>query len=149
MREFKHRFRVNANLEQVAAFHSSSSALKLLTPPPMFIQFHSVEAMSENSLADFTMWLGPIPIRWTAKHFDFKGSSGFSDCQVRGPFESWTHVHHFEKIHNGLTEIEDHIQAEPGKGLWRVLLSNFMWINLPVLFSYRSWATRRAVEQKS
>ncbi len=145
MRTFSHRFRVKASLNQVTAFHSDTRALKMLTPPPMIVSFNNVEPLSEGSLSDFTIWLGPIPIRWVAEHQDIH-QCGFRDIQVRGPFQVWEHTHTFTPLTENYTEVLDEIQGEPSRHLFQGILSRFMWLNLPFLFGYRAWRTKRALE---
>lgn len=146
MKQFKHRIRVKAPLSAVAAFHRDSRALKQLTPPPVFVQMHRVEPLAENSVADFTMWMGPIPVRWVAVHTEVDPLRGFTDHQVSGPFAHWVHRHTFEPYDAATTDVIDEIQADYGKGL-SGLLSRFMWLNLPIMFAYRGLVTRRAVEK--
>jgi ligand-binding SRPBCC domain-containing protein len=87
------------------------------------------------------MWLGPLPIRWTAVHSQLS-SQGFMDTQQRGPFKSWRHRHTFQQLNAWTTGVIDEIEAEPGS-----LISRFMWLNLPILFAYRAWRTRRALRK--
>lgn len=140
MRTYRHTFSVNASLDAVAEFHRSSAALRQLSPPPMIVQFHQIDPMAEGSISDFTMWMGPFPIRWVAVHSDVTARHGFTDSQQRGPFRTWVHRHTFREIDATTTEVIDKIEAEPGN-----LLSRLMWLNLPVLFAYRGWRTRRAL----
>ena len=141
-RKYAHAFQVNASLEDVAQFHRDSRALRLLSPPPMFIQFHEVQPLAEASLADFTMWLGPLPIRWKARHSEVNPMNGFIDVQEAGPFKTWVHRHSFSRIDANQSEVCDEIEATPGG-----LVSRLMWLGLPVLFAYRAWATRRSLER--
>lgn len=141
MEQYEHRFIVNAPLTAVSEFHRDSRALRLLTPPPVWVQFHNVEPLAEGSVADFTMWLGPLPVRWTAVHSQVT-PHGFSDSQKRGPFKRWTHRHSFRELGDGRTEVVDEIEAEPGN-----LISRFMWLTLPILFAYRGWRTRWALRR--
>ena len=146
MKTFTHRFRVNAPLERVSAFHSDSRALKMLTPPPIIVTFHHLEPLGEGSLADFTMWFGPIPTRWRAVHSAVDPQRGFTDTQESGPFAYWQHCHTFTPIDENTTLVEDTIQAQSGKHVFYGLVSRLMWLTLPLLFAYRAWRTRRAVE---
>jgi len=146
MKSFKHRFQVRASLTRVAEFHHDTRALKQLTPPPLIVQFKDLQPLGEGSIADFTMWFGPLPIHWVAKHSEVDRLSGFTDTQITGPFEQWIHRHSFIALDEHLTEVHDHIKAQPGKGLIRGLVSRFMWFNLPILFAYRAWRTKRALE---
>lgn len=144
---FRYQFTVRSPLEQVAAFHHSPAALRQLNPPPIVVQFHRIEPLAEGSRADFTLWVGPIPVRWRALHFNVDPLMGFSDIQEAGPFRSWEHRHQFRCIDAQTTEVSEEIQAEFGQGFWNGLVSRGMWLGLPVLFAFRAWATRRACEK--
>ncbi len=149
MRKFDHQFEVAAPLTRVAEFHRDARTLRLLTPPPALVQFHMVQPMREGSVADFTLWLGPIPVRWVAVHHDIDAQIGFTNSMMKGPFEAWVHQHRFEALDENRTRITDTIQALPGPHPFWGLISKLMWNNLPVLFAYRSWRTRRALEKPS
>lgn len=144
IKRFRHRFHVRAPVQLVAQFHRDSRALKQLTPPPVFVQLHRADPLAENSITDFTMWLGPLPVRWVAVHTEVDPLRGFQDSQVRGPFARWEHRHSFLPLDETATEIIDEIQAEFAGGFWG-LIGRFMWFNLPVMFAYRGWVTRRAL----
>jgi ligand-binding SRPBCC domain-containing protein len=147
MRIFEREFVVAAPLNKVAEFHRDARALRTLTPPPVFVQYHMVQPMREGSVADFTMWLGPIPVRWVAVHRDVDPEKGFTDAMMRGPFEAWVHQHRFEIIDANQTRIIDTVQALPGAHPFWGLISKLMWNNLPFLFAYRSWRTRRILQK--
>ena len=147
MRNYQHRFTVKAPIDQVVAFHRDTKALKRLTPPPVYVSFKDVQPLAENSRADFTMWLGPIPLHWSALHSDVHPTNGFTDTQVKGPFESWVHRHIFERVGENSTAVVDEIQAQPGEHFFWGLVSRLMWTSLPLLFAYRARQTRRALEK--
>jgi ligand-binding SRPBCC domain-containing protein len=146
---FTNEFTVKAPLEAVVKFHRDTRALKKLSPPPMVVQLHRVDPMAEGSVSEFTMWLGPIPIRWHAIHSQV-GPTGFIDTQKQGPLAFWQHTHHFQTLEDGQTRVQDRVeyQHHPGiQGLFtRVLFSK---VGLIALFTYRKWATRRALKEKS
>ena len=53
-------YRVNAPLEQVAAFHRRSANMVDITPPPILVRMHAApEELSEEDQMTFTLWLGP------------------------------------------------------------------------------------------
>jgi len=147
MRQFSHCFEVRAPIERVAEFHRDTQALRKLSPPPMFVTFNKLQPLAEGSLADFTLWLGPIPVRWVAVHSAVDPRQGFTDSQKIGPFDTWVHRHTFRSLGDQLTEVIDEIQAEPGKQFVGGLVSRLMWLGLPVLFAYRAWQTRRSLEK--
>ncbi len=138
---YRHSFFVKAPLADVAEFHKETSALKALMPPPLSVRFNEVQPLAEGSVADFTMGVGPVSVRWVAVHSEVTEMNGFVDTQKEGPFRSWRHRHTFQALDEGTTEVIDEIDAEYGSAI-----SRFMWLNLPVLFAFRAWATKKALE---
>jgi ligand-binding SRPBCC domain-containing protein len=148
MKRYSHHFQVQAPLGSVADFHQDSRALKGLTPPPLIVSFNKVDPLAEGSVVEFTMWLGPLPIRWVATHSEVDPMQGFTDSQTSGPFEVWVHRHSFESVDDNTTTVTDQIQAKPSNHPFSGIISRFMWLTLPILFAYRSRQTRRALERK-
>lgn len=140
---FKFETVVKASLERVLVFHNDSYALKLLTPPPIIITFDRVDPISENSESQFTMWFGPIPIRWVAVHKNVILPNTFTDVQKKGPFKYWEHKHTFQWLNENSTMIIDEIFYKPGSGIFYGLISRFMGYSLPMLFTFRGWVIRR------
>jgi ligand-binding SRPBCC domain-containing protein len=150
MHTFDHRFTVRAPLAAVAEFHGDTRALRALTPPPMFVQLHHFDPLAEGAVAEFTLWLGVLPIRWVAVHTDVDKQRGFTDTMARGPMAHWVHRHTFASTSPNRTDVTDHIEYEYKPGLaglvGRLLMSR---PGLAFLFAYRGWATRRAVERRA
>lgn len=136
-------FQVNAPLETVVDFHSRSSSMGAITPPPVIVRVHSApEVLQDGDEMDFTLWLGPFPIRWRAQIEDVS-EQGFVDRQLDGPFAQWEHTHSFIPVDPHTTRVIDEIQAEyRPHWFWR-LVGMGMWINMPVLFAFRAWKTKR------
>lgn len=144
---FEYRFRVPASLAAVRAFHGSTSVLRELTPPPMVAQIHEFGALEDGMVARFTLWFGPIPIRWTARH-EGVSEHGFTDVQIAGPMATWRHTHHFRALSDIETEVNEHIEYAhpPGlRGLGTRLL--FARTGLRALFAYRAFVTRRRAKR--
>jgi len=144
----RHQFRVRAPLARVAEFHSRTTSLALLTPPPMIARIHRAPTIQrEGDEVDFTMWLGPLPIRWIAR-IDSVSETSFADRQVRGPFRHWLHRHTFTPLDAETTDVIDEVQAAlKAHWLWGAV-GLIMWLAMPLLFAYRGWKTRRALETK-
>lgn len=149
MSNFDYSFTVDAPLEAVADFHHDTSALKKLAMPGMFVQLHDVEPLDEGSVSKFTMWLGPLPLPWKAVHSNV-GPNGFTDTQESGPAAKWVHTHTFTPISPTQTRVDEHVVYEHKPGL-KGLLTRFLFAkpNLTIMFSYRQWATRRALADQS
>ncbi len=140
---FDYSFTVPASLEAVRAFHGDTSALKRLTPPPTIVQLHAIEPLAEGSVSRFTLWVGPLPLRWTAVHRNVS-PRGFTDVQTEGPARKWEHTHTFVPVSATVTEIREHIEYEHKRGFWGVVTRLlFSKPNLTLMFAYRRWATRR------
>lgn len=146
MQTFDYSFTVPAPLAVVSAFHYDTRALKQLTPPPVFVQLHAVEPLGEGSVSEFTMWFGPLPVRWVAVHSSVS-DNGFTDRQEGGLMKRWEHTHRFTSMSDDLTQIHEHIEYEHHKGI-RGLLSRVLFSRpaLGFLFAYRKRVTRRAMD---
>lgn len=142
MPTFDFRFTVPAAPSAVREFHRDTSALRRLTPPPVLVQFHNIEPLAEGSTSEFTLWIGPLPIRWTAVHRDVT-DAGFTDIQAKGPAKKWEHTHSFVPLSDRETEIHEHIEYEHQRGFWGLVTRLlFARPNLWGMFTYRKWITR-------
>lgn len=148
MPSFQSQFTVAAPVADVAAFHRDVRVLKALSPPPLFVRVHQFEPLAEGSLAEFTLWVGPLPIRWRARHSNVDPLHGFTDTQVKGPLASWIHTHHFEAISSVASRVTDEVKYTYRPG-WAGWLSRLFFAPLPLrfLFFYRKLATRRGVKR--
>jgi ligand-binding SRPBCC domain-containing protein len=147
---FNHTFTVQAPLEQVAAFHKDTRVLQWLTPPPVIIRLHRFDPLEEGAVAEFTLWFGPLPLRWVAIHQDFHPLFGFTDIQQRGPFKRWAHRHIFIAESEDRTLVSDSVDYEHYPG-WKGWLTRLLFPP-PVfyfVFAYRQWVTRRGVRRRS
>ena len=113
---FNYRFIVPAPIEAVREFHSDTSALKRLTPPPTIVQLHGIEPLAEGSVSEFTLWVGPLPLKWRAIHRNVS-ATGFTDIQTQGPAGKWEHTHTFHPLTEDKTEIREHIEYEHQAGI--------------------------------
>ncbi|MEM7031381.1 MAG: cyclase [Chloroflexota bacterium] len=140
---FDHNFVVNEPLEKVAAFHRLPSILKQLTPFPIIVQVRRFDPLAEGSIADFTLWFGPLPIHWIAVHTGVDYQRGFVDTQQSGPLKSWVHTHTFVIEGDNATKVYDHIEYEHHSGL-KGLLTRLLFpkVGLLGLFTYRKMVTR-------
>ena len=94
---------------------------------------------------DFTMWLGPLPVRWLAR-IEAVSPNGFSDRQLVGPFAEWVHRHSFIKVSEQATDVLDEIALNLRNHplWWSIGLG--MRMGMPFLFAYREWKTKRMLE---
>lgn len=143
---FEHRSVIAAPPAAVMAFHEDPRALQRLTMPPVVVQLVRDDRRSlTEGVIVFTMWLGPIPVRWVAQHAPGPIATSFTDRMLEGPVARWEHHHIFEPVEGG-TALIDRIALAHKPG-WRGWLTRLVFDGLPlrILFTYRHWVTRRAV----
>ncbi len=143
---YRHQFRVRAPLAAVREFHAGSASMAAITPPPIVVRVTSApERLREGDEMAFTLWLGPLPVKWVA-HIENVSERGFSDRLVSGPFESWTHRHSFVRLGETRTAVRDEVRARLRRHILWGPVGLAMWLGLPLLFAYRARQTRRLLE---
>ena len=145
--KFHHRFRVNASLSEVASFHRLATSMSAITPPPMRVEVHQAPSeLSDGDEMDFSLNFGLFRLRWLARIEDMS-EAGFTDRQLHGPFQEWSHRHSFNQIEANVTEVDDQVLAQVKRPLVGRLLGWSMWLGMPFLFAYRGWKTRSLLER--
>ena len=76
-----------------------------------------MEPLAEGSRSEFSMWFGPVPLRWMALHSDVHGLRGFTDTQESGPLQTWQHTHRFEGLDEQCTQVNEQVEYEYKSGL--------------------------------
>ena len=143
---YRHRFQVHAPLAGVAEFHSRAGSMAAITPPPILVRIHRApEVLQDGDEMDFTLWLGLLPVRWTAQ-IEAVSPAGFTDRQRRGPFAAWAHRHSFIAIDERTTEVIDEVTLKFRPHLLWGPVGLSMWLGLPVLFAWRAWKTKKLLE---
>jgi ligand-binding SRPBCC domain-containing protein len=135
---FEISFKVNAPVAAVSAFHRDTRTLRLLTPPPMIVQLHQVDPLAEGSISTFTLWFGPLPIRWKAVHSEVDPASGFTDTQAEGPLLHWRHRHAWRPLDEKSTLMTERVEYQHHPGLQGALTKIlFSTLGLKAMFLYR------------
>jgi ligand-binding SRPBCC domain-containing protein len=143
---FEHRSVLATSAERLVAFHADPGALARLAMPPTFIRVVRDDRVSlTEGEIEFNLWLGPLPVRWVARHEPGPIQTAFTDRMLRGPMAHWEHQHIFQPLEDGAMLI-DRITLGHKAG-WRGLFTRLLFDGLPlrILFIYRHWRTRRAL----
>lgn len=147
-RIYEKRSVMKSSLERLVGFHEDPNVFSRLAPPPIFIQ---VRQDNRTSLTTgdlhFTLWFGPLPVRWHARHQPGLTPSSFVDVMVSGPLASWHHEHIFSSVPGGV-ELLDRVTFSHKNGL-AGLFTRLFFDGLPlrILFFYRHLRTRMAIER--
>ena len=143
---YRHSFQVSATLAQVAEFHSRAASMAAITPPPILVRMHTAPSvLADSDQMDFTMWLGPLPVRWLAR-IEAVSPTGFTDRQLQGPFAEWVHRHTFAAVDEQTTEVIDEVTIRLRPHPFWGAVGLGMLLGLPILFAFRGWKTRRLLQ---
>jgi len=132
---FVHRSIVPGSAEDVFRWHERPEALWDLTPSRWVRIEQRVGGVRDGGRVILSIGLGPLRIRWEARHYGYVRGQQFSDEQIRGPFRTWRHTHRVEALDSSRSLYEDRIEyALPGghlvqrltDGLVRRLLSGIL-----------------------
>jgi uncharacterized protein len=148
---FTHHSTIPTTTAQMIAFHEHPRAFAKLTPPPIFVQMHrnALKSLTEGEV-EFTLWFGPIPARWIARHEPGPTTTSFADRQIKGPLKAWRHEHIFTEVSDGV-ELTDCITYEHQPGGWWGIFTRLFFnrMMLRVLFTYRHLRTRLGVRREA
>lgn len=105
-----HRSELNAPPAEAFAWHERPGALERLLPPWERLRVLEREGgVADGARALVALRLGPLRLRWEARHRDYEAGRSFRDEQVRGPFARWVHTHRFLEREDGGTTLEDEV----------------------------------------
>jgi ligand-binding SRPBCC domain-containing protein len=131
------------------AFHERADVLPLLTPPwaPMEVEkaAPNLHVGAEAHLK--VRLLGPLRVKWLARHTVYEPPHRFVDEQIRGPFKKWRHEHRIEETANGARLIDDVDYILPLGPLGWMANGLMVRRQLKRMFAYRHAVTRKHVER--
>ena len=149
MLQFKYSSVIDAPVDIVWKFHERIDVLQLLTPPWQPVQVIRREGGLEvGAITEFRLNLGPLPLTWLARHTECEKYHSFTDQQISGPFEHWTHQHKFES-ENAKTRLTDEIFfSMPGGDPVEFVSGWLVQMQLDAMFRYRHQITKKECESK-
>ncbi|SHG02613.1 hypothetical protein SAMN02745206_03124 [Desulfacinum infernum DSM 9756] len=130
---------VPAPVEGVFSWHERPGALERLTPPWEQLEvLQSPGGLREGAEALLRLRLGPLRLRWKARHTDYDPPAFFADEQVSGPFAFWRHEHRFDPAGPRATRMTDLIRYRlPGPAGMHQVLEPLVAARLKRTFQYR------------
>lgn len=137
--ELRTRTVVDAPIEKTFAFFSKAANLGLITPHAMQFRIVGVvPPMASDATIDYTLNLGPLPVRWRTRIATWEPGRCFVDLQEAGPYRLWWHEHTFERD-GERTVMEDRVYYLPPLGvLGRLANRLFIAAMLKKIFRYRA-----------
>ncbi len=132
-------------IDQAFAYHDRPGALMRLIPPWESVTIlRSDNSLQPGSEVELKTKLGPLSIRWLARHELYHPPRLFSDIQVSGPFAYWHHAHRFETgADPESSRMCDTVDYRlPGGAIGAVLGAGKALRTLDAMFAYRHRTTR-------
>ncbi len=126
-------------LPEVFAFFGRAQNLGLMTPKSMALTIQGPPPLrcETGTSINYTLALGPLPMRWRTVIEAWQEPNFFVDAQHEGPYRCWWHEHHF-KSDGGATHMEDRVfYAPPGGPLAGVPNALVVQRKLARIFAYR------------
>lgn len=109
---FRRRSPIAAPASELFAWHAREGAFERLSPPWERVRVRSRSGtIKDGDTLDLEVKLGPVPLRWRARHQDYEEGRQFCDIQEGGPFKLWKHVHRVEG-EDGSSVLDDDITYE-------------------------------------
>jgi ligand-binding SRPBCC domain-containing protein len=108
---FTYRSLVTGRANDVFRWHERPEALLELLPSRRFIRIERrTGGLRDGGSVAFSIGIGPLRLRWEARHHGYILGERFCDEQIRGPFRIWRHTHRFVAVGNEQTLYEDRIE---------------------------------------
>jgi uncharacterized protein len=142
---FEARSQMPASAGAVFAWHAREGAFQRLLPPweALEVVERHGDGIREGSRSVLRMRVGPVPLRWTARHTRYVPGSLFQDVQESGPFARWVHTHRMWDEPTGGSMLEDEVEyALPVGLLGRAVGGAYARRRLERTFAYRHAVTR-------
>lgn len=146
MTSFVRRLSVAAPRSELFAWHARDGAFERLTPP-----FENARLVEDSGGiedgARKVIAIGPLGLRWVARHEGYVANERFVDVQEKGPFRAWRHVHGFRDDGARAAILEDAIEYELPLGrIGALVAGGIVARKLERMFAWRHSVTRHDVE---
>jgi ligand-binding SRPBCC domain-containing protein len=107
---FSHVAEHSASKKEIWDWYNSLGAFRRIMP-----EWEGIRPMNAGRLVDddetvFKVGLGPIRMKWIAKHHSVVPGESFADRMMKGPFGAWNHVHEFSTVSDDVTMISDNVE---------------------------------------
>jgi hypothetical protein len=149
-KEFTRKTTIHAPVSNVFAWHAKKGAINRLTPPwaPLTLISKKGRGIDKGVEVTFKIKVFGIPMKWQARHIDYKENQMFRDRQVKGPFAHWEHSHLFHERPIDSTVMEDRIIFRLPFGLFSLPFYGYAKRQLERMFAYRHRVLKYDMEHR-
>lgn len=145
MRQFRHAFTVNADIDRIWEFYTDIGHLQVISPPHM--QLRLIKSTHQKIVQGSEVWLTGILFTRSNWHSRITSLAPYEyvDEMLTGRFRMWKHLHGFRKIADK-TEVIDEVDFELHYGLLGKIFESYVSSQLEKIFAHRKQATIKALE---
>ena len=150
LKKFSQRFVVNADIDDVWKFYTDLDHLKKITPENMNIRIKNstTSQIVEGQEAILEAKIIFLKKTWNTK-ITYQKPYKYIDEMIKGPFKKWRHIHIFEQIEPGKTNVIDEIDFELPYGILGQLLEPVAYKKLVKVFEYRKIQTTKILNHQN
>ena len=148
MSQFTHTAEHSASKKEIWDWYNSLGAFRRIMP-----EWEGIRPMNAGRLVDddetvFKVGLGPIRMKWIAKHHSVVPGESFADRMMKGPFGAWNHVHEFTTVSDDVTMISDNVEYRLPLHLLTGWTAGFTVLpRMRQMFKYRSTRVTNDLKQ--
>lgn len=149
MAKFLHSFAVESDIDKVWRFYTNINHLLIITPKEMKLEIltNQVTPIQEGTECSFRAKLVTNTI-WRSK-IAHLGNYEYVDEMIGGKFKTWKHLHKFNRLSNGRTEVIDQIDFELPLGIFGKVFESYVIRRLSAIFEYRKKKTMEVMQNTS
>lgn len=141
MKQFKHSFVVNSDIDTVWKFYTNIRHLEIITPKIMGLEI--IKSQNDVLQQGTEVWLKAKLLtksKWHSR-ITYLKQYEYIDEMISGRFKLWQHLHIFNKLGDRKTEVTDQVNFELPYGFIGKLFENYVLSKLENIFAYREKAT--------
>ncbi|PIE63121.1 MAG: TIGR01777 family protein [Desulfobacter postgatei] len=147
---FIKKTQIDASAADLFAWHAREGAINRLTPPwaPLQQISRKGKGIDKGVQVKFKIRVMGIPMIWEAQHIEYEENRMFRDRQVKGPFGLWEHTHHFHKVAENRTIMEDQVKFKLPMEPFSLPFYGYAMKELERIFSYRHQVLKADMEKR-
>ena len=112
------------------------------------IQPINAGALKDGEETIFKVGIGPVKLKWIARHHSVIEGKSFADDMIKGPFGKWSHQHTFEATSDDITTVRDKVDYKLPFHIFTGWSKGFTVLpRMKQMFHYRSTRVSKDLER--
>ncbi|MAK96495.1 MAG: hypothetical protein CL996_03250, partial [Euryarchaeota archaeon] len=145
---FSHSAEHNATQKEIWDWYNSPGAFRRIMPEWEGIQPINAGALKDGEETIFKVGIGPVKLKWIARHHSVIEGKSFADDMIKGPFGKWSHQHTFEATSDDITTVRDKVDYKLPFHIFTGWSKGFTVLpRMKQMFHYRSTRVSKDLER--